>query len=206
MYGSGHVFVQNKEGGRADFGRLSRSGRLSFGILLESLFEEKETVEEGFKVIKVEPKKVVTGIPKTESEVRTLLSVKDPKLARVPLYIRYSEFEYPVFSVFEEVAYWRKANAIHGWFVDNVQNGVDNCGYYEVTKEKLEELLLLTRAVLDYPKLAPKILPTREGFFFGSTEYDEYYFEDLRHTEKVLKKVLEETNWEREMVVYHSSW
>ena len=28
----------------------------------------------------------------------------------------------------EEVGYWRKANAIHGWFVRNVQNGKDDCG------------------------------------------------------------------------------
>jgi hypothetical protein len=25
------------------------------------------------------------------------------------------------------VAYWRKANAIHSWFVQNVQDGVDEC-------------------------------------------------------------------------------
>ena len=27
----------------------------------------------------------------------------------------------------EEVGYWRKANAIHKWFVDNVQDGNDDC-------------------------------------------------------------------------------
>ncbi len=39
---------------------------------------------------------------------------------------------------FIEVGYWRKANQIHNWFVKNVQGGVDDCGYYGVTKEKLE--------------------------------------------------------------------
>ncbi len=29
-----------------------------------------------------------------------------------------------------EVMYWRKSNAIHKWFVDNVQGGVDDCGNY----------------------------------------------------------------------------
>lgn len=40
-----------------------------------------------------------------------------------------------------EIAYWRKAHAIHGWFVRNVQNGNDDCESYEVKKEKIEELL-----------------------------------------------------------------
>lgn len=39
-----------------------------------------------------------------------------------------------------EVVYWRKANAIHKWFVDNVQNGEDNCENYFVSNEKLKEL------------------------------------------------------------------
>ena len=39
----------------------------------------------------------------------------------------------------EEVGYWRKANQIHKWFVDNVQDGVDDCGEYKVTKEQLIE-------------------------------------------------------------------
>ena len=31
-----------------------------------------------------------------------------------------------------ERGYWRKANQIHSWFVENVQNGEDNCNeYYE---------------------------------------------------------------------------
>lgn len=40
-----------------------------------------------------------------------------------------------------EVAYWRKSNMIHKWFVENVQEGDDDCGYYEVSKEKLLELI-----------------------------------------------------------------
>jgi len=40
-----------------------------------------------------------------------------------------------------EIMYWRKANQIHNWFVTNIQNEVDDCGNYEVTKEALETLL-----------------------------------------------------------------
>lgn len=53
------------------------------------------------------------------------------------------------YSFFEEVCYWRKANQIHKWFVDNVQDGVDDCDYYEVTKEDIEKLLNVCKEVLE---------------------------------------------------------
>ena len=53
----------------------------------------------------------------------------------------------------EEVAYWRKANAIHQWFVENVQDGDDDCGEYEVSREQLEELLTTVNKVLKASKL-----------------------------------------------------
>jgi len=56
-------------------------------------------------------------------------------------------------EITEEVAYWRKANAIHGWFVENVQDGKDDCGDYEVSREKLGELLAICEKVLKGSKL-----------------------------------------------------
>src|ERR1017187_4553583 len=47
-----------------------------------------------------------------------------------------------------EVAYWRKANAIHGWFVNNVQNGIDQCQESVVTREQLNELLSVCYEVI----------------------------------------------------------
>lgn len=32
--------------------------------------------------------------------------------------------------IMEDAGYWRKANAIHRWFVDNVQHGDDDCREY----------------------------------------------------------------------------
>ena len=40
-----------------------------------------------------------------------------------------------------EVAYWRKANMIHQWFVDNVQDGMDDCKEHMVERDQLKELL-----------------------------------------------------------------
>lgn len=45
-----------------------------------------------------------------------------------------------LYRIFQECAYWRKANAIHNWFVQNVQNGVDDRDIYLVTREQLEQL------------------------------------------------------------------
>jgi hypothetical protein len=110
-------------------------------------------------------------------------------------------------EVTAEYGYWRKANAIHKWFVDNVQNGVDDCGNYEVSKDKLAELLKVVEEVLAKRKLADKLLPTTSGFFFGDTKYDEYYFSDLEYTRDIIKRLLDAGDtlkgWYFE---YHSSW
>ena len=55
-----------------------------------------------------------------------------------------------VFQIRQEVAYWRKANAIHKWFVDNVQGGEDDCGEYIVPRSKLiQELYSIIKEVLN---------------------------------------------------------
>ena len=137
---------------------------------------------------------------------------------------RYSSWDkekkYGFHTLFQNIAYWRKANHIHKWFVDNVQNGEDDCDSYEVTKEQLEELLEICIAVRDAsklvnedgnkyiknPSLAESLLPTQDGFFFGGTSYDEWYLYDIRYTIKELHKILRTTDFENEIVFYTSSW
>ena len=140
-------------------------------------------------------------------------------------------------SFFTEVGYWRKANAIHKWFVDNVQDGNDDCGSYEVSKEQLEELLDACLTIknkskmkkgkiqngltlkdgvwcpimeegeyIENPEVAAELLPTQGGFFFGSTEYDQWYMADIDETIDILTNVLETVDFDREMVVYSASW
>lgn len=58
-------------------------------------------------------------------------------------------------SIREEVGYWRKANQIHNWFVQNVQGGEDNCADYTVSYEQLEELLRTVKEVLAASTLVP---------------------------------------------------
>lgn len=141
------------------------------------------------------------------------------------------------------VAYWRKANAIHGWFVEHVQSGEDDCDSYAVSREQLAELrdtckralataqiaegqpnhvgttyygrahperpgeieqhIELGRAALNGEELA-KILPTQPGFFFGGTDYDEGYLEDLENTIKQIDRVLALPD--RLFFSYRASW
>lgn len=145
-------------------------------------------------------------------------------------------------SLFKEVVYWRKANAIHQWFVDNVQDGSDDMDYYEVSKEQIEELRDVCAEVMsvieledgkvscgysfkqnengewervDYwedgkvvknPNEVAMILPTQSGFFYGCTDYNQYYYECVKRTLAELNKLLKETDFEKEYLVYTSSW
>lgn len=103
------------------------------------------------------------------------------------------------------VAYWRKANAIHAWFVKNVQNGQDNCQKTYVSREQLQKLVDDCAAVLSGQKFADDTLPTQSGFFFGSTEYDEYYKRDLQYTVDKLTEILHDDSVVGSFY-YQASW
>ncbi len=113
-----------------------------------------------------------------------------------------------VTNIVTEAAYWRKANAIHKWFVDHVQDGVDECQKSYVTRERLAELVVLCKDTLADVENADETLPTASGFFFGNTDYDEYYEEDLKDTIKMLEPLLDEEKYPpREWDFYYqSSW
>ena len=110
----------------------------------------------------------------------------------------------PVKEITIEAAYWRKANAIHDWFVKNVQEGEDDCRSYWVSREDLRKLRDTCQRVLDFKHLANELLPTASGFFFGSTDYNEWYYNDLEDTIKMLDNALElPESWDFE---YRASW
>lgn len=137
--------------------------------------------------------------------------------------------------ILEEVGCWRKANAIHRWFVDNIQDGEDDCGEYHVDHDTMVKLLYACKQVLEASELvegkinngytfdkngirvpitqngryikdssvAHKLLPIKEGFFFGGTNYDEFYLEDIKDTIKILEPLLVEKGGD---YYYSSSW
>ena len=99
--------------------------------------------------------------------------------------------------------YWRKANHIHKWFVDNCQDGEDDCREYWVDAKQLVRLKDLCESVL--LKKDVGLLPTEGGFFFGSTDYDEWYWSGIEETAKGLEKVLklDTDKWD---FYYRASW
>ena len=122
-----------------------------------------------------------------------------------------------------EAAYWRKANQVHNWFVENVQEGVDDCGAYEVTIDELQHLIDLCSKAKDIMDASSRdesadgeydgevveklneLLPTTSGFFFGTTEYDEWYYSQIEDTINQLEKV-KENHEDGVTYKYCSSW
>lgn len=110
----------------------------------------------------------------------------------------------PIQEVMIEVGYWRKSNCIHGWFVREVQGGIDDCKSYDVSRTDLTNFRALCLRVLNFKHLANELLPNVEGLFFGGQEYDEGYYADLENTVAIIDKALAlPENWEFE---YQSSW
>jgi hypothetical protein len=123
-------------------------------------------------------------------------------------------------SVSFEAGYWRKANAIHGWMVENVQNGEDNCAEYWISMDNLLDLKELCETVLTALENSPKgtieykmgwgpdgdimgtkevyilnddaveSLPPTKGFFFGSHDVDDWYVQDLKSTIEIVEQCL----------------
>jgi hypothetical protein len=75
-----------------------------------------------------------------------------------------------------------------------------------VPTEKLQELLSVVNSVLAGADPAV-VLPAQAGFFFGSTDYDEWYMEDMKLTKQQLEAVLAEKGdgwgWD---YYYRASW
>lgn len=76
--------------------------------------------------------------------------------------------------------YWRKANAIHKWFVENVQYGEDDCGTYEVSVEQLVELRDTCKKVLEASELV-------DGYVFGGQQYKDGEWSTIRNRGRVIK-------------------
>ena len=132
----------------------------------------------------------------------------DAELTKLAKEINFGDGTMDVREVTFEAMYWRKANAIHRWFVDNIQDGVDNCAEYYVDIKYLTELRDLCKKVLDDPEKAMELLPPKSGFFFGSTDIDDFFIDDLTTTVERFDYLLElpEVKNHNISFYYHSSW
>ena len=121
------------------------------------------------------------------------------------VHANFASAESPSADITVTVSYWRKANAIHDWFVRNVQDNEDNCRKYYVSRKQLQELRDSCVEVTKDRNKANEVLPTTGGFFFGSTDYDEYYYAGVKDTATQLTQLLNSVPDEWSFY-YQSSW
>jgi hypothetical protein len=118
----------------------------------------------------------------------------------------FNEFDRSWRSLFTEIAYWRKANQIHHWFVESVQGGQDDMSHYEVSRDQILALHDRCVEILDKKTSPDDVLPTWPGPFFGDISYNRYYFHEIDRTKSILADLLENFDFETRYILYHANW
>lgn len=85
----------------------------------------------------------------------------------------------------EELAYWRKVNQIHGWFINHF--GVPDDGNpIKITIDDMmslkSDLDVVINEFTTHKTITTKckeLFPRTAGFLFGSLEYDKWYVNEL---------------------------
>ena len=88
-----------------------------------------------------------------------------------------------------EIGYFRKVNFLVKFFEDKGFD-VENQTPYKIKIEDIIDLINRCETVLKNHELADKLLPTMSGFFFGSTDYDEDYYDDVKQVFEYCKNNL----------------
>ena len=83
-------------------------------------------------------------------------------------------------------AYFRKVNFIFAYFKN--KGKMRNEWFAFVTKDDVDEIIYCCERVLKDHSNAYGLLPTQSGFFFGSTDYDKWYFSDVKDCLRQMKK------------------
>ena len=125
----------------------------------------------------------------------------------------------------QEVGYFRKVNFLMSFFKYK-----ENCSYKETTREQLQALRDACKEIVkmkpvryeitryDYggteqvkvysdadQKRCAELLPTQSGFFFGSTDYDQWYFNEVKDVFVWVDGVLSDLA-DDEVVLMHCWW
>jgi hypothetical protein len=96
--------------------------------------------------------------------------------------------------------YYRKVNFLYAFFAEALTD--EQC---VVTKHDVETIISHCKEVLADHSLAEKLLPTQAGFFFGSTDYNEWYFKDVEYVLEQFTKYLE--GWDDDTIGWvYFSW
>ena len=108
-----------------------------------------------------------------------------------------------------QIGYFRKFNALHSYIVKTFANGVDDCQDIILYKEDVEQIKKVLDDVLNahqQVEKAKELLPTQSGFFFGGTDYDEFYFEDVKDAADLMQSFLDNFDFDKYQLVYQASW
>lgn len=104
-----------------------------------------------------------------------------------------------------EVAYWRKCNFLHKYLCDNGEEITSEI-IYLIPRKVLYDFLEKTVKVVKRKntRFSSKTLPTCSGFFYGSTEYDENYYDQGYDAILKITEILK--NSDDEKFLYYASW
>ena len=108
-----------------------------------------------------------------------------------------------------QIGYFRKFNALHSYIVKTFANGTDNCQDIILYKEDVEQIKKVLDEVLNahqQVEKAKELLPTQSGFFFGGTDYDEFYFEDVKDAADLMQSFLDNFDFDKYQLIYEASW
>ena len=100
-----------------------------------------------------------------------------------------------------EILYFRKFNFIVSFFEKNTD---DKIMFAVVNKSDLKNLVETARKVLKDESLAPELLPTCAGFFFGNTKYNSFYFDDLRYMNYEIEKIIDFIDDNENLLIWFS--
>ena len=108
------------------------------------------------------------------------------------------------FDTDEEIYTWRKFNALQNYMEINFGKGTDiNCKDIELGREDVRNLLSILIQVSDDHSLAEKLFPNTTGFFYGSQEYDESYFDEVDRSIETFRTALKESSGHK---IIYSCW
>lgn len=107
---------------------------------------------------------------------------------------------------FTKDIYFRKFNALQVFLEDNLQ--IENCEPKEVPLEMVKKLEASCEKILEIKdantrkETAEQLLPTGAGFFYGSLDYDEYYYENVQR----LLDFINENGTDDEVMYVYDCW
>ncbi|EQA8198361.1 hypothetical protein ACX9BD_002854 [Escherichia coli] len=103
----------------------------------------------------------------------------------------------------KQVAYFRKFNALVGWMERNVGE-VENCELLELT---MNDICFLKAHLMHINESnCEEYLPTQEGFFFGSQEYDEGYWHDVDKLKKLVEDLIRNHDFHNNRLTFCAWW